>query len=373
MVKRVMMIAGEASGDVHGSGVVRELKKLDNAIDVYGVGGDRMKREGMSLVYDIRELSFMGFFEVIKHIPFIKTMERTLEQVVKYKRPDVLVLIDYPGFNLRFAAIAKRYGVKIVYYISPQVWAWNKSRVKKMRGLVDQMLVIFPFEVEFYHKEGINAEFVGHPLMEVLESRLDKANFNKRFGIGEGSDVIALLPGSRLQEIENIFPVMLRAAKGVAAELNMLVAVGVAPTLDEKYFRTFYNTDGVYFIKGATYELMQNSTFAFVTSGTATLETACFSTPMFVVYKTSWLTYLVGRMMVRVKNIGLVNIVAGKQIVPEFIQHRATAKNLKAAALNLLRDPAKVAEMKGELSKIKGMLGAIGASRTVADHIIRMA
>ncbi|HTP13239.1 MAG TPA: lipid-A-disaccharide synthase, partial [Bacteroidota bacterium] len=140
MVKRVMMIAGEASGDLHGSGVVRELKKIDNAIDIYGVGGDRMKREGMSLVYDIRELSFMGFFEVIRHIPFIKTMERTLEQVLKYKRPDVLVLIDYPGFNLRFAAIAKRYDVKIVYYISPQVWAWNRSRVKKMRALVDQML-----------------------------------------------------------------------------------------------------------------------------------------------------------------------------------------------------------------------------------------
>jgi lipid-A-disaccharide synthase len=310
---------------------------------------------------------------VIKHIPFIKTMERTLEQVLKYKRPDVLVLIDYPGFNLRFAAIAKRYNVKIVYYISPQVWAWNKSRVRKMRALVDQMLVIFPFEVEFYQKEGINAEFVGHPLMEVLESRLDKANFIKRYGIEEGQEIIALFPGSRLQEIENIFPVMLRAAKGVAGELKMSVAVGVAPNLDEKYFRTFYHTEGVHFIKGAAYELMQNASFAFVTSGTATLETACFGTPMFVVYRTSWLTYLVGRLMVRVKNIGLVNIVAGKQIVPEFIQHRATAKNLRSEALSLLRDPARMAEMKAELSKIKGMLGATGASRTVADHIIRMA
>ncbi len=373
MVKRVMMIAGEASGDLHGSGVVRELKRLDDSIDVYGVGGDRMKREGMNLIYDIRELNFMGFLEVLQHLPFIKTMEKTLEQVVKYKRPDVLVLIDYPGFNLRFAEIAKRYGVKIVYYISPQVWAWNKSRVKKMRRLVDKMLVIFPFEVDFYHKEGIDAEFVGHPLMEVLESKLDKANFYKRFGIEEDKDIIALFPGSRLQEIENIFPIMVRAAKGVAATMNMEVAVGVAPTLEEKYFRTFYNTEGIHFIKGATYELMQNSRFAYVTSGTATLETACFSTPMFVVYRTSWLTYLVGRAMVRVKNIGLVNIVAGKRIVPEFIQHRATARNLRDGALKLLKDPDRMEAMKEELSKIKGMLGSIGASKTVAAHIVRMA
>ncbi len=368
-----MIIAGEASGDLHGAGVVRELKRLDGSVDVYGVGGDRMKREGMTLVYDIRELGFMGFFEVLKHIPLIKTMERTLEQLLKYKRPDVLVLIDYPGFNLRFAAIAKRYDIKIVYYISPQVWAWNKSRVKKMRGLVDKMLVIFPFEVDFYHKEGIDAEFVGHPLMEVLESKLDKENFFRRYDFERGKEIIALFPGSRLQEIENIFPAMLRAAKSVAAELEMSVAVGVAPTLEEKYFRTFYHTEGVHFIKGATYELMQNARFAFVTSGTATLETACFSTPMFVVYRTSWLTYLVGRLMVRVKNIGLVNIVAGRRIVPEFIQHRATARKLRDAALALLRNPERVAEMKRELAGIKGMLGSVGASRTVAERIMQMA
>ena len=373
MVKRVMIIAGEASGDLHGSGVVRELKRIDADIDVYGVGGDRMKREGMTLVYDIRELGFMGFFEVLRHIPFVRTMQRTLEQILKFKRPDVLVLIDYPGFNLRFAAIAKRYNVKIVYYISPQVWAWNKGRVRKMRGLVDKMLVIFPFEVDFYKHEGIDAEFVGHPLMEVLETQLDKSSLCKRYGIDAQKEIIALFPGSRLQEIENIFPSMLQAAKGVARELGMEVAVGIAPTLEEKYFRTFFKIDGVHLVKGATYELMQNAHFAFVTSGTATLETACFGTPMFVVYRTSWLTYLVGRAMVRIRNIGLVNIVAEKRIVPEFIQHQATAKNLMRAALKLLRDPARISEMKMELSKIRGMLGAHGASRTVAERIAQMA
>lgn len=368
-----MIIAGEASGDLHGSGVVRELKRIDPTIDIYGVGGDRMKREGMTLIYDIRELGFMGFMEVLKHLPFVKAMERTLEQIVKFKRPDVLVLIDYPGFNLRFAAIAKRFDVPIVYYISPQVWAWNRSRVKKMRGLVDKMLVIFPFEVDFYKHEGIDAEFVGHPLLEVLVSHLDKSNFCKRFGINDQKEIIALFPGSRLQEIENIFPSMLRAAKGVAAAVDAEIAVGVAPTLEEKYFKAFFKVEGVHLVKGATYELMQHAQFAFVTSGTATLETACFATPMFVVYKTSWLTYLIGRAMIRVKNIGLVNIVAGKSIVPEFIQHQATARNLMRSALELLRDSERLSKMKSDLSEIKGMLGGHGASRTVAERIVQMA
>jgi lipid-A-disaccharide synthase len=373
MVKRVMVIAGEASGDLHGAGVVRELKRIDGTIDVYGVGGDKMQQEGMNLVYHIRELGFMGFFEVLKHLPFIRTMERTLEQIVKFKKPDVLLLIDYPGFNLRFASIAKRYGVRIVYYISPQVWAWHKRRVKKMKGLVDTMLVIFPFEVDFYRREGIDAEFVGHPLMEVLESKLDRVNFCKRFGIESGREILALLPGSRLQEIENIFPAMLQAAKGIAGERNMEIAVGVAPTLEEKYFRTFFNVNGVHLIKGATYELMQHAQFAFVTSGTATLETACFGTPMLVVYRTSWLTYLLGRVLVRVKNIGLVNIVAGKKIVPECIQHHASAKRLRRSALSILNDPDRMSAMRSDLSGIRGMLGAHGASRTVAERIVGMA
>lgn len=368
-----MIIAGEASGDLHGSGVVRELKQLNPTMDIYGVGGDTMKREGMSLVYHIRELGFMGFVEVLKHLPFIKTMERTLEQVVKYKKPDVLVLIDYPGFNLRFAAIAKRYGVKIVYYISPQVWAWHRSRVKKMRGLIDKMFVIFPFEVDFYKQEGIDAEFVGHPLMEVLASRLDRSSFCKRYEIDNAKGIIALFPGSRFQEIENIFPNMLEAARRVAAQQNMEVAVGIAPTLEEKYFRTLFDVDRIHLVKGASYELMQYASFAFVASGTATLETACFATPMVVVYRTSWLTYLIGRLLVRVKNIGLVNIVAGKKIVPELIQHMASARNLTRVALSILNDSVKIAEMKTELVKIKGMLGKHGASRVVAERIFEMA
>ena len=373
MAKKIMMIAGEASGDLHGSGVVRELRKLDRTLDVFGVGGDKMQREGMELIYHIRELGFMGFVEVLKHLPTIKTMQHVLEQIVKLKKPDVLVLIDYPGFNLRFANIAKTYGVKIVYYISPQVWAWHQSRVKKMKGVIDKMLVVFPFEEQFYRDEGIDAEFVGHPLLEVLESALDRKNFCKRYELDAKKKILALLPGSRKQEIEMIFPEMLTAAKLVAQEIGAEVVVGVAPTFEERYFRTLYNVADVKLVKEATYELMSNADFAFVTSGTATLETACFETPMFVVYKTSWPTYAVARLFIRVKNIGLVNIVAGKQIVPEFVQHRATAARLAREALKLLGDRGRLSAMKSDLAAIKNKLGSIGASKRVAERVLALA
>jgi lipid-A-disaccharide synthase len=372
VVQRIMIIAGEASGDLHGSGVVRELKRLRPSLDVYGVGGDKMKREGMDLIYHINELGFMGFVEVLTHLPFIKAMEHALEQIVKFKRPDVLLLIDYPGFNIRFARIAKRYGVTVVYYISPQVWAWNRSRVKKMRALIDKMLVIFQFEADLYRAEGIDVEFVGHPLLEVLDAKLDRKGFCQRFGLEEKKKILALFPGSRKQEIEHIFPEMLAAARHIAAVRNVEVVVGVAPTLDEQYFRTLYKLPHVHLIKGMAYEVMANADFAFVTSGTATLETACFGTPLFVVYKTSWPTYLIGRALVKVGSIGLVNIVAGSKIVPEFIQYRATARKLSREALKLLDDEKQLAGMKARLLKVRDLLGTAGASKRVAERILHM-
>ena len=373
MVQKVMIIAGEASGDLHGAGVVRELRKLNPKMDVFGVGGDKMKEEGMNLIYHIRELGFMGFVEVIKHLPFIKVMEHTLEQIVKFKKPEVLVLIDYPGFNLRFARRVRKYGLKIVYYVSPQVWAWHRSRVKKMRGLVDSMLVVFPFEVDFYKEENIPVEFVGHPLLEVLDAGLTRKNFCKRYGIDPSRKILGLIPGSRRQEIEKIFPVMLQAARKVAAEEKMEIAVAVAPTLEESFFRTLFNLDGVRLVKGATYDVMSHSHFAFVTSGTATLETACFGTPMFVLYRTSWLTYCIGRLLIRVRNIGLVNIIAGKTIVPEFIQHRVAVGTLVQEAMQTLRNEERLRAMRAELSLLRKKLGSPGASKRVARHILGMA
>jgi len=367
-----MIIAGEASGDLHGSGVVRELKRLQPGIDVYGVGGDKMQNAGMEIIYHIRDLGFMGFFEVLQHLPFIKTMERTLEQVVKFKRPDVLVLIDYPGFNLRFARIAKRYNVKIVYYISPQIWAWHKSRVKTIRQFVDLMLVIFPFEEKFYREEHVPVEFVGHPLLEVITSSLSRKEFCKKFGLDERKKIIALLPGSRKQEIENIFPAMLDASRLIAAKAECEIVVGVAPTLDEQYLKMLYRLGSVLLIKGLTYDVMANADIAVVTSGTATLETACFGTPMVVVYKTSWPTYWIGRMLVRVKNIGLVNIVAGERIAPEFIQRSASARLLAREVLAMLGNAAALADMRSKLSGVRGKLGKPGASERAARAILNV-
>ena len=367
-----MIIAGEASGDLHGAGVVRELKKANPNIDIFGVGGDRMKQEGMRLIYHVNELGFMGFAEVIKHLPVIRSMKNALETILRHKKPDVVLLIDYPGFNLRFAKSAKRSGSKVVYYISPQVWAWHRSRVKKMRGIVDKMLVIFPFEADLYLKDGIDAEFVGHPLLEALKSDLDRKGFGKRYELAADKKVLALLPGSRKQEIEKIFPEMLKAARSIAQEEDMEIVVAVAPTLREEYFRTLFNLEGVHLVQNASYDVMQNADFALVTSGTATLETGLFGTPMVVLYKTSWPTYIIGRLLIQVENIGLVNIVAGRQIVPEFIQHRAKASTIARDVLELLHNGERLATMRKELSMVRGKLGEIGASSRVAQRILQM-
>ncbi|MFN0158737.1 MAG: lipid-A-disaccharide synthase [Bacteroidota bacterium] len=374
MLQRVMVIAGEASGDLHGSGVVRELKSRLPALDVFGVGGEKMKDEGMELIYHISRLSFMGLLEVVKHLPLIKEVERRLDGLLETRRPDVLVLIDYPGFNLRFAKRAKARGIKVLYYISPQVWAWHKSRVKKIKTLVDRMKVVFPFEVDFYRKEGINVEFVGHPLVESIGSMVTRAEFIRTHGLDGNGKILALLPGSRKQEIEMIFPAMVEAGMRLQRGRNINVVVGVAPNLDVSSLKAMVSPDAHFtFVRNATYDLMKNADAAIVTSGTATLETGWFGTPMAVVYKTSPVTYFIGRMLVDVKNIGLVNIVAGEEVVPEFIQHRLTPAKLVEAVSRMLDDTTYAADIRRRLAVIKTRLGSPGAARRVVDGIVELA
>jgi lipid-A-disaccharide synthase len=371
---QVMIIAGEASGDLHGSGVVRELRRLRPDCAVYGIGGDRMQAAGMNLVYHVRELSFMGFFEVVQHLPLIRSVERTLEALVKARRPDVLLLIDYPGFNLRFAKKARALGIKIIYYISPQVWAWNPGRVRTMKGVIDKMLVVFPFEEEIYRKAGIDAAFVGHPLLEVLEPPQEKPEFCKRWGLRPDVPILALLPGSREQEIERILPGMLGAARLLHRSAGVQTVVGVAPGIEPERIASYVRGDvPVTIVQHATYDLMKNADVAIVTSGTATLETGFYRTPMVVVYRTSWITYAIGRLLVRIKNIGLVNIVAGRQIVPELLQGAATPQRLAEAAGALLASPERRSAMAGDLAVIAERLGTKGASLRVAQTIVSMA
>ncbi|MER3524508.1 MAG: lipid-A-disaccharide synthase [Ignavibacteria bacterium] len=370
MLQRVMMVAGEPSGDLHGAGVVRELKRRLPHVEVFGVGGDKMKDEGLELVFSISRLSFMGFVEVVKHLSVVKVLSTTLDRLLDERRPDVVVLIDYPGFNLRFARAVKRRGIKVLYYISPQVWAWHKSRIRTMRHLVDRMKVVFPFEVELYRREGIHVEFVGHPLAEHIGARSTREEFFRTRGFDPAKKLLALLPGSRRQEIETIFPTMVRVARRLREHLDVHVAVGVAPNLGTEPLRCIVGDSAVHLIEHGTYDVMAHADCAIVTSGTATLETGWFGTPMMVVYKTSPVTYAIGRALVGVPYIGLVNIVAGKKIVPEFVQHNMSEANLVREAERQLTDTAYAQRLRDELAVVKSMLGPPGASARVAESII---
>ena len=371
---RVMIIAGEPSGDLHGAGVVRELKRLAPGCEIFGIGGDKMQSAGMQLVYHVRELSIMGFWEVVQHLPLIRSVEKTLEALLTARAPDVLLLIDYPGFNLRFARIARRFRIKIVYYISPQVWAWNPGRVKKMNGVIDKMLTVFPFEVEIYKREGIDVEFVGHPLLEEIGEQQSRDEFCKRWSLDQHKNIIGLFPGSRKQEVERIFPAMIGAARLLHRHYGSETVVGIASTLDPEYVRSFLRDDfPLTLIQNATHDAMKNSDLALVTSGTATLETAYLRTPMVVVYKTSLVTYVIGRLLVRINNIGLVNIVAGKTIVPEILQYSVSPQRLAEAASAILDSDEARTKMSENLAEVKNNLGTAGASLRVAETVLSMA
>ena len=374
MPPRVLMIAGEASGDLHGSAVVRALKVLSPSVDVAGVGGDRMRREGMELVRDIADLGFMGFVEVLRNLGTIRDLKRMLIGELERRRPDVVVLIDYPGFNLRFAREAKSRGIPVLYYISPQVWAWHRGRVKKMRSLVDRMKVVFPFEVEIYRNEGIDVEFVGHPLAEHIGTSCTRAEFFRRNGLDPSKKLLGLFPGSRRQEIERILPVISRAADLLCTGRELQVAIGVAPNLGKEFVGRFTGAGSrAVMVEDGTYDLMAYADAAIVTSGTATLEAGWFGTPMAVVYRTSPLTYCIGRLLVDIRSIGLVNIVAGKSIVPEFIQGAMTAGKLSEAVGRFLDDESLAASVRRELSVIREKLGGPGASGRVASGILSLA
>jgi lipid-A-disaccharide synthase len=369
-----MMIAGEVSGDLHGSGVVRELKRRLPGLKMTGVGGDLMVAEGMKTIAHISSLSVMGFVEVVRHIPVIRRIEEKLLRFMSDAKPEVVVLIDYPGFNIRFARKAKRQGARVLYYISPQVWAWNRSRVRKMRSLIDEMNVVFPFEVDLYRAEGMRVEFVGHPILERLEKKGDREGFFRRNGLDPKRPLLALLPGSRSQEIRHMLPVMAGSADQLEKKFAVQSAIGVSRGFDKSYFFSqLGGNDRIRLVENDTYGLMEHADAAVVTSGTATLETAWYGTPMVVVYKTSPLTFLIGRSLVKIPHIGLVNIVAGRQIVPELIQGDMSEMNVVAEIGRILSDASYADRVRSDLASVKGKLGSPGASARVAENIIALA
>ena len=359
------IIAGEASGDLHGSNLVRELVKLDRSADIRAWGGDMMAAKGATVVKHYRDLAFMGFVEVIKNLPTILDNLKFCKKDILAFRPDVLILIDYPGFNLRVATWAKNQGFPVIYYISPQVWAWKESRVKSIRKVVDKMLVILPFEKEFYNKWDYKVEYVGHPLVQVVNDFVDSNKTDAR----QDKKTIALLPGSRKQEVAKKLPIMLEASRSFA---QYKFVVAKAPSLPDEFYHTFLaNYPHVDSVRDQTYGLLTRSAAAMVTSGTATLETALFGVPQVVCYKGSAISYQIARRLVKIKYISLVNLIMDKPVVTELIQNELTVPNLTKELDLLLHDSKKIEQVTKDYSELKKLLQENeDASARAAQEII---
>ncbi len=368
----ILIVAGEASGDNVGGLLAEELKVLQPDLELFGLGGDRMNANDVDIVYHANQLSFLGFWEVVKHLPFIKKVERDLLAQVDRRKPSLAILIDYPGFNLRLAKKLREKKIPILYYVSPQVWAWGKDRISKIRKLVDKMAVVFQFEKELYQKEGVPVEWFGHPLLEIVAPLHSKKEFLDRNNLGPDECLIGLFPGSRLQEIERILPVM-REALAELSKLGQAYTgiVGCAPGIDNSFYRDLGGDSFVY-LRGQNYDVMCYSELNLVASGTATLECAILGRPLIVLYKTSPITYHIARRLVKIPYIGLVNVVAGKKIVPEFIQDDCRADKIADQMRLLLNDRKLRDDMLTKLSTVKARLGEPGASRKVAEMALEM-
>ncbi|MBK9098658.1 MAG: lipid-A-disaccharide synthase [bacterium] len=369
-----MIITGEVSGDLIGGALVRELKSSKPDLIITGIGGEKMKSAGMDLIYHTNQMAFLGFVEVVKHLPFIREVQKKLIEVIKKENIRCVVLIDYPGFNLSIAKKLKPLGIKIIYYVSPQLWAWAKGRVKKVKQLVDKMLVVFPFEVDFYKKENVDVEYVGHPLVERISQYnfLSREEFFTKFNLDKAKEILLVMPGSRKQEVKSIFPEIIKAANKLAAEYNLQVVVARSKNIDEKLLRHLADSENFVSIDGYNYELMQYSRFGIIKSGTSTLESGYFALPMIVVYKTSSLTYLIGKQLIKLDRIGMVNILLDEMVVPELIQNDADAENIFAIASKILSDGKTYLAVKQKLGLVKEKLGGDGASKKAAGKILEI-
>ncbi|MCW8811952.1 MAG: lipid-A-disaccharide synthase [Ignavibacteriaceae bacterium] len=370
--KKLMIITGEVSGDLIGAALVKELKSLKPHLNIIGIGGDKMREEGMELIYHSDQMAFLGFIEVVKHLPFIRKVQKKLIDVIKDEEIKHVVLIDYPGFNLSIAKKLKPLGVKVIYYVSPQIWAWAKGRIKKVKKYVDKMLLVFPFEAEFYGKENIDVEFVGHPLVERVSRYkfINKNEFYSKFKLELDKEILLVMPGSRKQEVKEIFPEAIKAAGKLANKFNLQVVVARSKNIDEKYLRQLSGNEKFVSVEDHNYELMKYSRFGIIKSGTSTLEAGYFSLPMVIIYKTSPLTYLIGKQLVKLDRIGMVNILLNEMVVPELIQNKASAVNIFNEASNILSDNQIYEDMKLRLGEVKNKLGGEGASEKAARSIL---
>lgn len=369
-MKKVYIIAGEASGDLHASNLMKGMLKLDDNIDFRYWGGGHMEAVGGTLVKHISELAFMGFIEVVMNLRTILGNMKFCKKDIEAYQPDLLVLVDYPGFNLRIAKWAKSQGIKVVYYISPQIWAWKQNRVHTIKKVVDKMLVILPFEKDFYAKFDVDVDYVGHPLLDAIEEfkeETNKTDLYEKYELDE-RPVIALLPGSRKQEIGKKLPIML---EGIKAFDNHQVIIAGAPALPSSYYQEFIEKyENVRLIHGETYDLLSIASAALVTSGTATLETALFRVPEVICYKGSPISYHIAKRLIKVDYIGLVNLILDREAVKELIQDECNPKLIEKELKMVMPGGEKHQQVMDDYDELIKVLGRGGASLKAAEEVM---
>jgi len=370
MAEKIIIICGEPSGDLNAANLAKAIKGINPEVKIIAVGGTHLRNAGVEICYDIKGLSVIGFFDALKKLPKFFALKDFILKKIAQENPDAVIFVDFSGFNLRLAKSINN-KVPTIYYISPQVWASRPGRVKTIRAYIRKLIAIFKFEIDFYKKYGIDADFVGHPLLDIVQPTMPPDEFLDKFGIKKDKNIIALLPGSRKQEVRRILPVMLGAASLINKDYAAQFLIAKSPEVNPDIYNniTAESNLDLKIIDGLTHDCLNASQFCLVASGTATLETAIMQKPLVVIYKMSLLNYLLYRPQVKVPYIGMVNIVAGKLIVPECVQFKATAENIAKAALNILKNPRELALMKENLTQIKSLLGEKGASLRAARII----
>jgi lipid-A-disaccharide synthase len=373
---KIMISVGEASGDLHGARLAAALKELQPDITLLGMGGQAMHAAGVELIYDIADLGVMGIVEVIKNLRRLFVLRDQLVDVMKRERPDALVVIDYPGFNMRLAKKAKKLGIPIISYISPSAWAWGKGRAKETAEIVDRVAAIFPFEAKVYEEAGAKVTFVGHPLLDIVKPSMSKEAAYELFGADPAQPVAMLMPGSRAQEIDKLLPDILQAAELIAEKLPkcqfyLPIASTIAP--DRIQGQLAKRCISVTLTQENTYDLMNISNLAIAASGTATLETSLMKVPTVIIYRVNALTYWIGRRLVKIPHIGLPNIVAGRQVVPELLQAAVTPQRIAAESLDILLNPARQQQLQLDLAEVRSRLGESGAVAKAAAVILEVA
>lgn len=366
---RYYLIAGEASGDMHAANLMENLKIKDPKAEFRFWGGDRMQQQGGTLVKHYKNHAFMGFVEVLMNLPVILNNLKACKKDLQTYAPDVLILIDYPGFNLRIASFAHKQNIKVVYYISPQIWAWKENRVHKIKRIVDKMFVILPFEKEFYAKHDFNVYFVGHPLLDEMQKRekyFDEADFRKANNLDD-RPVVALLPGSRVQEIKRMLPVMLKTAESFQ---DYQFVIAGTKHIDEKLYYKIIDGHDVHLLIDKTYPVLQIAYAGLITSGTASLETALFKVPQLVMYKASAISYQIARRLVKLNFISVANLVFNKEVFKEFIQNDCRSDKIRAELFQILENEDYREEMFSNYALLWKKLGGDGASERTANGIV---